>query len=609
MVIGICSIMKLKWQFGIIAGIVLMICSTYPQLKMWYVRGSDWEGSYAYNDIDEVAYAAYLNALIEGRPRRNDPFTGRDDTPEHKQEESLFSIQFAAPYTVAIPARILGVSIHTAMWVSGGLAAFIAGLALFWLIGKITNDSLYAMAGALIVICGGALFAGEGAIGEILDFSYSYPYFPGLRRYLPAMPFAAFFILCGCVWQMLTAETSRRRIIFASLSALCFAYTVFSYFYIWTTAAAWLGCLGVFWFLVRPEGWKEDLKGVGALGGACLLSLVPYAYLLSNRSHTMDEVQLLVLTRAPDLWRVPSLISYTVIVMLILGVLLKAINFRDRATLFVLTLALTVIVIFNQQVLTGRELQPIHYQVFIGNYVAGLALVLMLGILFKTLAPSKIKSAAFVTLALIASVWGLVECHYTVRVLDEANLARDESMLVGRRLKELSKNDVPSPDSGRAVTLAMSLLEADELPTVAPQAVLWARHQHVFAGVTWQENKERYYQYLYYNDLDEEWLEKELKEGNFVAMIALFGWGRHTNRLSSQATGLTNAEIEEEARRYGEYCKNFSRTEASHPTISYLVFPTDWSPALENFKKWYDLGEPEIHGKDVLYPVKLRTNQ
>jgi hypothetical protein len=601
--------MKLKWQLGIIAGIVLMICSTYPQLKMWSVRGNEWQGSYAYNDIDEVAYAAYLNALMEGRPRRNDPFTGRDDTPEHKQEESLFSIQFIAPYSVAIPARILGVSIHTAMWVSGGLAAFIVGLALFWLIGRMTDDSIYAMAGSLIVICGGALFAGEGAIGEICWDGFSYPYYPGLRRYLPAMPFAVFFVLCGCVWQLLTAENPRQQIIFTVISAVCFAYTVFSYFYHWTAAAAWLGCLGIIWLLARPEGWKQDFKAFLGLGGLCLLALIPYAYLLSNRSHTMDEVQLLVYTRQPDLWRVPSLISYSVLVMLVLGILLKAVKLKDRAVLFVLALALSVIVVFNQQILTGHELQPIHYQVFIGNYVAGLALVLMLGILFKTLANSKIKQVSFTILAVLAATWGIVECHYTVRVLDEANLARDEQMPIARRLTELSVNDVPSPQSQRAVTFALSLIQADELPTVAPQAVLWARHQHIFAGVTWQENKERYYQYLYYQDLDEEWLEKQLKEGDFVSMIALFGWGRHNNRLSSQAKGLSNAEIEAEARRYGEYCKNFGQKEASYPTISYLVYPTDWQPALENFQKWYELGEAEIQGKYTLYQVKLRAER
>ena len=98
--------MKLRWRFGIIAGLFLAIFSLYPQGKLIYNRGGEWNGHYAYNDIDEVAYASYLKALIDGRPRKNDPYTGRDDAPDSPQPESLFSIQFAAPYTVALPARL-----------------------------------------------------------------------------------------------------------------------------------------------------------------------------------------------------------------------------------------------------------------------------------------------------------------------------------------------------------------------------------------------------------------------------------------------------------------------------------------------------------------------
>ncbi len=94
--------MKLRWRFGIIAGLFLAVFSLYPQMKMIYLRGADWQGHYAYNDIDEVAYASYLKALIDGRPRKNDPYTGRDDSADHPQPESLFSIQFAGPYTIEI---------------------------------------------------------------------------------------------------------------------------------------------------------------------------------------------------------------------------------------------------------------------------------------------------------------------------------------------------------------------------------------------------------------------------------------------------------------------------------------------------------------------------
>jgi len=92
---------------GVAAGLFLALFAAYPQIKLLYNQGGDWQGHYAYNDIDEVAYAAYLKALIDGRPRKNDPYTGRDESPGSPQPESLFSIQFAAPYAVAIPARIV----------------------------------------------------------------------------------------------------------------------------------------------------------------------------------------------------------------------------------------------------------------------------------------------------------------------------------------------------------------------------------------------------------------------------------------------------------------------------------------------------------------------
>ncbi len=612
------STTKLNWKLGIIAGIFLAIFSLYPQLKMWYVRGGDWQGAYAYNDIDEVAYASYLRALIDGRPRKNDPYTGRDDTPETPQPESLFSIQFVAPYIVAIPARVLGISASWAMTISGALAAFFAALAVFWFLGRLSGSSLFAMAGALVVLCGGALAAGEGAASELWNgWEYgAYPYFPFLRRYLPAIPFPFFFALGISVWSLLGADKLKKRILLCAVAAGCFFVMTFSYFYIWTSAAAWLGILGILWLAFRPEGWKKDLGSFGLLGAACLVILACYGWLLSQRTETMDHVQLLVMTRQLDLWRMPELISYFVLLLLVLTVILKAVLFknntlRDRSTIFAFSFALVPLLTFNQQLITGRSLQPIHYQVFIVNYVAAFSLMLALGVILKDTLEryKKILAAPLAALALIAVVWGFVECHYTVRVLDEANVLRDEAMPVARRLEELAKTDTPSPGANRAVVFPLHILQGDDEPTVAPQAVLWARHQHVFAGVTWDENKERYYQTLYYSGYDEKWLDHQLKNGNFVAMIALFGWGRHTDRLSSDSKPLTYGEVQEEVGKFAAYIKNFNYEKATHPTLSYLVAPADWEVDFTNLDKWYTRDEGEALGKFILYKLTIKTEE
>lgn len=607
--------MKLRWRFGVLAGIFLAIFCLYPQFKMFYLRGSEWNGHYAYNDIDEVAYASYVRALIDGRPRKNDPYTGRDESPETPQPESLFSIQFAAPYTIAIPARIFGIGTPWAMTIGGALAGFIAAFAAFWFLGRLTGDNWYAMAASLGVFCFGTLAAGEGAVLEIFFDGFSYPYFPGFRRYIPALGMAAFFIFVGLIWKVLGKDEANNppadadgsafsQPLWKVLAILSFAYCVYSYFYIWTTALAFLGCLGLMWLIQRPEGWKRDIIDLAVVGGGCLLSLIPYAYLLSKRTNTMDDVQLLVHTRAPDLFRFPEYVSFVVLILLIGGLASKVIDLKERSTMFVLALALVAFVIFNQQIITGRSLQPIHYQVFIGNYVSAVALFGAVGILVNSWLQKRKLSGKVACAVLFAGAafWGFVECYYTVRVLDEANVERDAALPIANRLSELAKDD---SDPHRSTVLSFDGIFSDDMPTVAPQNILWARHQHVFAGLSWEESKERYFQQLYYQNVDERGLDYLLKN-DFVSQIALFGWGRHTNRLSFDSKPLTYGEIAVEVAKYKQYRESFDRTRAANPTISYVVVPNDNYFDLSNVEQWYELDGGEVIGRHTLYRARLK---
>lgn len=204
-----------------------------------------------------------------------------------------------------------------------------------------------------------------------------------------------------------------------------------------------------------------------------------------------------------------------------------------------------------------------------------------------------------------AAAWGFVECHYTVRILDDVNVARDEALPVARRLTEIGKND---PEAHKKVVLHLGMAEADDLPTIAPQSVLWARHQHVFSGLTsWQENKVRYYQLLYYQGISGRQIAQAMKRGeDFVSMIALFGWGRHTDRLNSAYKPLTFGEIDEDTRIFDEYCRNFDPSRPDAVRLDYLIAPAVTQPFFDNIDKWYSRDEGETFGKYVLYKLKPR---
>src|SRR5438128_9922653 len=105
---------RIEWKWGVLAALAMTFIGLYPQINLWLARGTQWQGSYVLTQGDESAYSAYIDALIDGRPRRNDPHTGRDDAPGAPQPESLFSIQFIPAYAIALPARWLHLSTSSA---------------------------------------------------------------------------------------------------------------------------------------------------------------------------------------------------------------------------------------------------------------------------------------------------------------------------------------------------------------------------------------------------------------------------------------------------------------------------------------------------------------
>ena len=110
-------------------------------------------------------------------------------------------------------------------------------------------------------------------------------------------------------------------------------------------------------------------------------------------------------------------------------------------------------------------------------------------------------------------------------------------------------------------------------------------------------------------NLDENWLAYSMRNSDYVSIIALFGWDRHSRRLSARYKPLTFREIKEEAARYGEFRRNFGTEQASSPALSYVVVPKDWRADFTNLDKWYDRSEPEIWGDFILYQVKLKSGQ
>ena len=257
---------RTEWRWGLLATSAIVVLTAIPQFLFLLDRGSSWHGTNAAVNPDEVAYSTYVASLIRGRPRRNDPFTGRTDHSSPPVPESLFSIQIVPAYLSAAPARWLGLSASTVFILGPLLMAATSSLALFWFIALLTRNARLSATAVCFIYGFGTLIAGQGISRYVPTLNFLIPmwvsdrvlpasayHLPFLRFYQPAVGFPLFFVFCALVWLALIAPSSRRSLAFTISAGVTFILLVFSYFYLWTAAAAWLASIAALWLVGRPN--------------------------------------------------------------------------------------------------------------------------------------------------------------------------------------------------------------------------------------------------------------------------------------------------------------------------------------------------------------------
>ena len=597
----------IHWRFGLIAAMAMTVLALLPQFHLWAVRSSDWQGTFVSFDFDEVAYASYLNALIDGRPRRNDPYTGRTDTAEQVLPESLHSIQFVPAYALALPARALGLSTGTTFILVRALAAFASTVALFWLLVLITKDSRLAAAGAIVLLCLGGVAAEPLDAWRIISFRWSGDLLPFLRRYVPALAFPLFLIFMGLVWQALQEERKTTRVRNATLAGFVLAVLIFSYFFLWTAAIAWLFVIAVLWLCSNRFRDRDAILVFAIPTVSAALALVPYSVLLLRRAPSVDAAQLLAHTRAPVVG-FSLVIGLLVLFVMVIAVRMRRLQWHEPAFLFTASLALLPAVCFNQQIVTGLLLQPVHYGRYIANYASLLAAFLAGVIICRSKQDRPISkspgSRILLLIVLTVFSWAIVESSVRSAQLINHHSARDNAQKVAWRLRELATPGTVETNSDPAVVFCSDLLLGDTLPNTAPQPILWAPHLFVFSGASALENRERLYQQLYYSGVSDQEFAALTSRSSFL-QLALFGWERIEQKTHARA--ITDEDVRQESKLYSEYISAFDATRAAAPPVGYLVTPAMGGPSLVNFDRWYDRDDGERIGDYVLYRTRRKA--
>jgi hypothetical protein len=434
--------------------------------------------------------------------------------------------------------------------------------------------------------------------------------FPFLRRYKPAAEIPFFFVFCALVWKALNPENKRRVWLYSVVAGLTLAILVFSYLYLWTAAATWLACLALLWLYLRPEQERRRALSLFLITLAIAsVASIPYGYLLSQRASSLDQAQTLISTHRPDPLRAPEIIGLVLLVLLLMAVRRGKAKRSDARVVFAASFALLPLVLFNQQIVTGRSMQPYHFESFVVNYAVLIGLVIA-----TTLFRESIKQRSLLSIAALCFLWGAVEVTMPVLANYESNLAADQMVPVLRRLKELSKQDGTLsglPDQGRGKLVFSP--ERDVmglLPTWTSQGTLLGMGVLDFGSASQQERKEMFYLYLYYSAADGNRL-GDLLSGksddtfmNHYARTAIFGHERVVPMLSFHFEPIRPEEIEEAVTAYQAYVESFTHEKVLLYPLSYVI--TKGEADLSRIDLWYERDAGERFGEYSLYRLKLR---
>ena len=566
------------WKYAAIPVLFVLFVAFYPQASLLVSRGAAWNGTFFITNYDETAYAAYVNALIDGKARKTDPFSGRGEA----EYESLYSIQFVPAYLMAVPSRALGLETSAAFLVLNFFVALASALAMFWLIRTVTGNDALSAVGTIFVFALGTAAAFQGELRQLLQGSVVVDYFPFLRRYLPAVPFPLFILYLGLLWKSFTAESSKRSVLFAVLAGACFSVLVFSYFFLWTAALAFFAVFAGLSFLFANDK-KNVLTSMGVF--LCFtVSLWPYFTLLDQRSPEIDSVQLLIKTHAPDIWSLPVIIGLVSVALSLLFNKRNYFSLSQPLIVFAIACGLTPLVLLNQQIVTGRSLQPIHYEIFAANYLSLLSLVAVASAIIKSekfqMSGVSLKKA-LVYVGLLCAAWGFVEAATATNRSIFAATVRDRSAAA---IKLVNK---PDNNEGNSVVLTPDMVTADFLSSISDLRPLWSPHLSSGGGISLAENKRRFYLYLYLNGITPKELADALHNQVFEVTAAIFGTEQALPELQGGGAKIRDQDIASETSKYAGFVSSISPKDIYYPMVGHIIVPQEAEPDYSNLDNWY----------------------
>lgn len=377
-------------------GLCLSLLTAYPQLMFRFEHRAD--GIYRGIEImPDDPWLPRVRELMDGHGFGSIYFKEGKDDP--------YLFQPLGSGLVAYPAKALGLTINDAILFFHIVFSALVFWAVYAFIILFSKEKWAALSGASVI-----LFAnGVLSISGLTTLLHGAPPTWFLDIDLPVNPAMIYFF----IFAFLTAfwlYYERRAWYWGAMAAVLLGLNFYNYFYSWTYLFSFVGCM-VLLYAGRRE-WREALRLAYVPLGAVVFA-IPYGINLYRASQypTFAEVgmrQGIIYSHAP-----------LFIGFLVLGALVTYLVFfpRHNKQPYILGLALLLapFVTLNQQLLTGKVMQPGHYHWYLHKPLAVILLLVLVFYFLSKFKPAWLKPAAAGTIALFClgvGVFTQVQSYY-----------------------------------------------------------------------------------------------------------------------------------------------------------------------------------------------------
>ena len=322
---------------------------------------------YAYQGInimqfgtDEHYYLARANAVLQGRSLGHPLVAVDGELPD--------SVMSVVEKVFMMPLRALGLSSHIDVPmlynILNTIGVFVLLVLIYLLVYAMSESALLAAAAAIFAI-GGYHWLEYGTVIKMLltgqqIFSPTYNIFGrSTQPYTALVPFVGFLI---CTYRALMQELPRPSLQnawsfrYVLGAGVLFGSLFYNYFYAWTFALAFLGCVTLTSLVWRKWGSAVTAIAVGSVG--IVLGAYPLYGLFQLYTSDMGrELSYFFLGTYGHIF----IRSQSGVAVLILFGIYWYLHRNDKNNFFILALILAGWVALEQQLVTGRVIESDHY--------------------------------------------------------------------------------------------------------------------------------------------------------------------------------------------------------------------------------------------------------